>query len=522
MTEKINTKLIEERTTHEAEWAAAMDSSDDSIYMLDTKRRIIRANKAFYRMTRSSPKKAIGRHITEIVHPQGELTPCPVCLAQEEKEDAVIIMEADNPDNPAGVPLEIVIRVIKGGDGEPKSIFMSLHDLTEGRKLIEEKRILEEQLAQAQKMESIGRLAGGIAHDFNNILTTILGYSELLMLNMSVDNPYREQIALIRSAGEKASALTRQILAFSRKQVLEIKPVSINETVSSLVKILGKMLGEDIEIVTYFKASRDIVAADQGQIEQVLMNLAVNARDAMPCGGRLVIETQDIILDKEYTKLHPEVTPGSYVMLAVTDFGEGMEKDVLEQLFDPFFTTKERGKGTGLGLATVHGIIKQHSGQVFVYSELGKGTTFKIYFPSCDKSVVPEEKQNIVLSHGEETILVVDDEQSIRKLIIDTLEPFGYKCLEASCGTDAINIVHTTPEDIHLLLTDVIMPGMNGKELAEIIHADRPSMKIMFISGYTENAIASHGILDAEVNYLPKPLTPTLLIEKIRRVLDCN
>ncbi len=285
MQEKIDKKLIEERSAHEAEWATAMDSSDDCIYMLDLDRHIIRANKAFYCMTGSSPEKAIGRHITEIVHPQGELEPCPVCLAQDSKKDAVIIMEADHIDNPAGVPLEIVVKMVRNQHNEPVSIFMSLHDLTEGRKLVEEKRALEEQLAQAQKMESIGRLAGGIAHDFNNILTTILGYSELLLLNMPQDDPYRENIEVIHSAGEKASALTRQLLAFSRKQILEVKPISLNTTISSLLKILGKMLGEDIEIDTHFNASSDTIEADQGQIEQVLMNLAVNARDAMPCGG---------------------------------------------------------------------------------------------------------------------------------------------------------------------------------------------------------------------------------------------
>jgi len=522
MKKEINKKLIEERSIHEAEWAAAMDTSDDSIYILDLERRIIRANKAFYRMTRSSPEHAIGKHITEIVHPLGELSPCPVCLAQEQKKDAIIIMEADHPDNPAGIPMEIVVKVVRDHMGTPTSIFMSLHDLTEGRKLVEEKRHLEEQLAQAQKMESIGRLAGGIAHDFNNILTTILGYSELMLVDMPQNDPYREQIETIHDAGEKASALTRQLLAFSRKQILEVKPISVNTTISSLLKMLGKVLGEDIEIDTQLKANIDTIEADQGQIEQVLMNLAVNARDAMPSGGRIVIETQNIILDNDYTKSHPEVEPGYYVMIAFTDFGEGMKNEILEQIFDPFFTTKERGKGTGLGLATVHGIVKQHAGQIFVYSEPDKGTTFKIFFPVSDKSVTHRNKKNIVLLHGNETILVVDDEQSIRKFIIDTLESLGYKCLEASCGAEAIEISHTTSEDIHLLLTDMVMPGMNGKELSKRIHADRTSMKVIFMSGYTENTISSNGTLDANVNYLPKPLTPTLLVEKIRNVLNVN
>lgn len=520
MNEETYKKLAEERSAHEAEWAAAMDSSDDSIYILDPNRIIVRANKAFYRMTGSSPEKAIGRHITEIVHPQGELEPCPVCLAQEEKKDAVIIMEADHPDNPAGVPIEIVIKVIRNTHGDPMSIFMSLHDLTEGRKLIEEKRILEEQLMQAQKMESIGRLAGGIAHDFNNVLTTIIGYSELLLVGMDKNDPHRKNIEIIRSAGEKASALTRQLLAFSRKQILETNPVSINIIIDDLLKILGKMLGEDIEIDTNLKASADIVKADRGQIEQVLMNLAVNSRDAMPNGGRLVIETQDIYLDNEYAKNHPEVKPGSYVMVAVTDFGEGMSEHVLEHLFDPFFTTKESNKGTGLGLATVHGIIKQHNGQIYVYSELKKGTTFKIYLPTCDETVKQDKKKNIELSHGGETILIVDDESSIRKFIIDTLSPLGYKCLEASCGADAVNLIHTLHEDIHLLLTDVIMPGMSGKELSKIVSKERPLTKIIFISGYTENTIAHHGVLDVNVNYIAKPVTPTILVEKIRSVID--
>ncbi|HEB69592.1 MAG TPA: response regulator [Desulfobulbus sp.] len=520
MKEEVYRKLEEERSTHEAEWAAAMDSSDDSIYILDPERRIIRANKAFYRMTASSPEKAIGRHITEVVHPHGELEPCPVCRAQEEKKDTIIIMEADHPDNPAGVPLEIVVKVARNSTGEPMSIFMSLHDLTEGRKLVEEKRVLEEQLRQAQKMESIGRLAGGIAHDFNNVLTTILGYSELLLITMPEDDSYRKQIEIIHTAGEKARALTRQLLAFSRKQILEMRPVCVNAVISDLLKILGKMLGEDVEIVPCLNAESGIVEADPGQIEQVLMNLSVNARDAMPAGGRLVIETQDVFLDEEYAKIHPEVTTGPYVMVSVTDFGEGMGEEILEHLFEPFFTTKESDKGTGLGLATVHGIIQQHNGQIYVYSEPGQGTTFKIYLPASDKSLEHKEKKIIALSSGGETILVVDDETSIRKFMLHTLQLLGYKCLEASCGEDAIRLIKASEEEIHLLLTDVIMPGMGGPELARRAAMERPSMKVLFVSGYTENAIAHHGILNANINYLAKPVTPTSLAGKIREILD--
>lgn len=521
MTKEINKKLIEERSRHEAEWGAAMDSSADAIYILDTDRVIIRANQAFYKMTASTPDKAIGRHITEIVHPHGELEPCPVCQAQEAKKDAVIIMEADDPDNPAGVPLEIIVKVARDKGGKVLSIFMSLHDLTAGRKLIEEKRILEDQLRQAQKMESIGRLAGGIAHDFNNILTTILGYSELVLMEMADNDPFREEIEVIRSAGEKAAGLTRQLLAFSRKQVMDKKPVSINKIIQEISKLLGKMIGEDIIITTVMEAVPGVVDADQGQIEQVLMNLIVNARDAMPCGGRLIIETQNVTFDQEYVKAHPEVEAGEYVMMSVTDFGEGISRDAIEHIFDPFFTTKEQGKGTGLGLSTVYGIIKQHNGHIYAYSEIGRGTTFKIYFPASSQLIAePAAEKGESLAAGTETILIVDDEPSIRRLIIDTLEPFGYTCLEASCGADALRLIQTTTEKIDLLLTDVIMPGMNGKELADKVSRDDQAIKTIFISGYTENTIAHHGILDPEINYIQKPLTPTVLIRKLRQVLD--
>ncbi len=383
-----------------------------------------------------------------------------------------------------------------------------------------EKKLLEEQLRHAQKMESIGRLAGGIAHDFNNVLSVVLGYSQLLLNKMPPEDPLRSKVEVILSAGKKASALIRQLLAFSRKQILETKPVSINRIVKDLLSILEKMLGEDIEIEVCLDAERGIIEADQSQIEQVFMNLAVNARDAMPYGGRLIIETRDIVLDKEYSRVHLGVEPGSYVMIAITDFGEGMTEEVMEHLFDPFFTTKEKGKGTGLGLATVHGIIRQHKGQIYVYSELGKGTTFKIYLPASDKSIEESVKMQAPLSPGGETILVVDDEQSIRGLIVDILEPLGYKCLEASRGAEAAHIVNSYDEDIHLLLTDVIMPGMSGKELAKVFSEKYPNAGVIFMSGYTENSVAHHGVLEQNVNYIPKPITPSALTAKIRSVLD--
>ena len=402
-----------------------------------------------------------------------------------------------------------------------RTILSVVRDISERLRNEQEKRLLEEKLVQAQKMESIGRLAGGVAHDFNNVLSSILGYSELALMRITEDTPLRKDIEAIRDAGEKAAALTRQLLAFSRKQVLEVKAVSLNSIVQDLRQLLSKMLGEDIEMVVCANAMTGVVEADIGQIEQVVMNLAVNARDAMPGGGRLVIETQDVTLDSEYTARHPEVSPGAYVMLAVTDCGEGMSKDVLEHIFDPFFTTKERGKGTGLGLATVHGIIKQHKGHIHAYSEPGNGTIFKIFFPASNREVAQREKKpEAPLRGGQERILVVDDERSIRELVVSTLLPWGYICSEASCASEAIQGVGQGAAGPDLLITDVIMPGMNGKELADELLDKVPGLKVIFMSGYTDNAIVHHGVLEEGVNYIQKPVTPSVLLRKIRAVLD--
>ncbi len=394
-------------------------------------------------------------------------------------------------------------------------------DVTEERAARREKARLEVQLRQAQKMESIGRLAGGVAHDFNNVLTTILGYSDLILMGLPSGAPFFREIEMIRNAAERAAGLTQQLLAFSRKQVIETRLVSINAIVHDLVKLLGKVIGEDIEIQVAAEAVRDTIEADPSQIEQVLMNLAVNARDAMPLGGHLVIETQDVALGPEYARAHPEVRPGRYVMISVTDFGEGMSQEVLDQAFDPFFTTKEQGKGTGLGLATVYGIVKQHDGHVYAYSEPGKGTTFKVYFPASDGSVDPAgEDVRADRLHGTETVLVVDDEPAIRQMTADALGQFGYRCITAGGGQDAIERTREILHDIDVLVTDVIMPGMSGRELADTLTARNPSIKVLFFSGYTENVIAHHGILDEGVHFLQKPVKPTELVRKIRTVLD--
>ena len=385
---------------------------------------------------------------------------------------------------------------------------------------ITDKKNLEDQLMQAQKLEAIGSLASGVAHDFNNLLTTILGYGELSLMKLSKDDPQREQVEAIYEAGKKASTLTRQLLAFSRKQMLEMRVINLNSLLENLTKMLNRMIGDDIEMIMMLDPSVGNIMADPGQVEQIVMNIVINARDAMPDGGTITIETQEVELDEDYCKTHAEVTPGTFIVLCITDTGKGMTPEVMEKIFDPFFTTKKKGAGTGLGLSTVYGIVKQHKGHIYVYSELGSGTIFKIYFRKIKK--VAEEsstKKFPAMESGTETILVVDDEASIRKLVRDTLEPLGYKILEATNGEEALAYYRENRDTIDLLLTDVVMPKMTGKKLAELLLQEYPGLKILYMSGYTDNVIAHKGILDRGIHFLNKPLVPSILTKKIREVL---
>lgn len=380
---------------------------------------------------------------------------------------------------------------------------------------------LETHMRQHQKMEAVGILAGGVAHDFNNILTTILGYSELIASRLAENDPIKDMVQDIYHAGERAAGLTRQLLAFSRKQIMEMKVTNLNTIVNDMGKMLKRLIGEDLSLVINTAESIGNIKADVGQIEQILMNLAVNARDAMPCGGSLTIETGEIFLDEKYVEAHEELEIGNYALLTVADTGEGMSKDVQDKIFEPFFSTKERGKGTGLGLSTVYGIVKQHHGHIYVYSEKGKGTTFKIYFPVVSIQV---EKKAFVKSdtmpQGKETILIVDDDSSIRKLLVDTLEPLGYNLLSAACGEEALEICRSSKEKIDLLLSDVIMTGMNGRELSEIARQEFPKIKTVLMSGYTDDVVAQSGVLDPGINFINKPLLPVSLANEIRAVLD--
>jgi len=385
-----------------------------------------------------------------------------------------------------------------------------------------ERKQLEQQLRQAQKMEAIGQLTGGIAHDFNNMLTVIIGYSELMLRSLGADDPMRDEVNEIREAGERAAALTRQLLAFSRKQVLQPKVLDFNAVLTNMDRMLQRLIGEDIALVAVPAPGIWRVYADPSQIEQVMMNLAVNARDAMPQGGKLTIETANVELDDAYARDHASVRPGSYVMLAVSDTGCGMNRETQARIFEPFFTTKEPGKGTGLGLSTVYGIVKQSGGSIWVYSEPGRGTTFKIYLPRGEAvaEAVEPSREAARTVRGSETILLVEDDNAVRALVRSTLQAHGYTVQEAPHGKHAIQVCEQHAAPIHLLVTDVVMPEMGGREVAERLKPSRPNMKVLFMSGYTDKAIVHHGELDPGTAFLQKPFTPDALARKVREVLD--
>jgi PAS domain S-box-containing protein len=388
---------------------------------------------------------------------------------------------------------------------------------------VTERRALEQQLRQAQKMEAIGRLAGGIAHDFNNLLMVISGYCEFLLERLGPDESLRGPAREIANAAERATSLTRQLLAFSRKQMLAPKVLDLNAVVTENLRMLTRLIGEDVELIMVPGAENAAVKCDPGQIEQVILNLAVNARDAMPHGGKLTIETAEVSLDETYARYHPSVKPGDYVMLAITDTGHGMDAETQSHLFEPFFTTKGT-KGTGLGLSTVYGIVKQSGGYIWVYSEINKGTTFKIYMPRVTEAMESVSTNAAALPampvRGIDTILLVEDEANLRELTAQYLQNQGYTVLEAADAAAAIKICTAYTGPIHLLLTDVIMPGMNGRELAQRIAAIRPGTKVLYMSGYTENVIGHDGTLAAGISLLQKPFTLQALNRKVREVLD--
>ncbi len=411
------------------------------------------------------------------------------------------------------IDVEVVAHNLEFG-GRPGRLVVA-HDVTDRKRL-------EAQLAQAQKLEAVGQLAGGVAHDFNNLLSVISGYSDLLLRNLEAEDPATARVQQIRRAAERGAALTRQLLAFGRKQVLEPRVLDLNAALRDVETMLRRLLGEDLEVVVSLAPDLGRVRADPGQMEQVLVNLAVNARDAMPRGGSLILETANADLDAAYAATHPGAVPGPYVRLAVSDTGHGMDAATLARIFEPFFTTKPHGKGTGLGLATVYGIVKQSDGHIDVYSEPGRGTTFKIYLPRVDDAGVPEPEKKSVepVASGSETILLVEDDEGVRALMRELLADAGYRVLEASDPEQGLRAARSHANPIDLLLTDVILPQMSGSELAARLRAEQLQLRVLYVSGYTNEAMGHHGVIDAGTHFLQKPFTAAALLAKLRLVLD--
>ncbi len=412
--------------------------------------------------------------------------------------------------------LESTASPVLDGKGEVEKLVIVNRDISARRRL-------EEQLRQAQKMEAVGRLSGGIAHDFNNLLGIIIGYGEIMDEELDPDHPLRESVEEVLKAGRQAASLTRQLLAFSRQQVLAPRVLDLGAVVSEVQKMLGRLIGEDIELITVSEPELGRVKADQGQIEQVILNLAVNARDAMPHGGKLIIETSNVEIDEVFAQQSPyPLNLGSYVCLAVRDTGVGMDAATQARVFEPFFTTKERGSGTGLGLSTVYGVVKQSGGYITVYSELDAGTSFKIYLPRVDAPLEPEPPRAAVPAslRGTETVLLVEDETGLRTLTCALLERCGYKVVAAQNATEALETSQQYKGPIHLMLTDVVMPGINGRVLAQQLVQNRPETKVVYMSGYTGQSFSGHDILDPGSHFLAKPFTRNTLARRIRETLD--
>jgi PAS domain S-box-containing protein len=520
------TRDLSQRKAAERNYRDIFEGAPGGIYRTSPEGKCLAANPAMARMLGYGSPEEVVSSVNDSAH-QVWLDPNDRarCTALLEQDGSVRSFECQfKRRDGTSVWVSNSSRKVCGVDGRTLFYDGFIEDITERKRVEGERAKLEDELRQAQKLESIGRLAGGVAHDFNNLLTVINGYSAFLLKGLKASDPLRFYAGEIRTAGDRAASLTKQLLAFSRKQVIEPRVLDLNATVRESAPMLQRLIGEDIALETHLDGSLGQVMADPGQIHQVIMNLAVNARDAMPEGGRLVIETKNACLDASGSAaVHPEARPGRYVLMTVTDTGYGMDETVRRQAFDPFFTTKEVGKGTGLGLSTVYGIVRQSDGWIDVSSEVGVGTAFKIYLPRIDACALPQEARiEPPTETGDATILVVEDQDAVRFFATAALIQLGYRVLESSNGDDAIAAAASHPGRLDMLLTDVVLPGMNGKELSERLKKLRPDLKVLFISGYTADVIADHGVLERGMAFLQKPFSPEELAAKVRDVLSAR
>lgn len=510
--EVVERRQAEEQALKSKEhWERTFDAMGDLVTIQDIDMRIVKVNRATCEVFGVEPEELIGKCCYQVF--RGIEKPCRGCPQ--------LLVMRDSKTHSGEIHHKTLDKtfLVSGSplfdeSGKFSGIIHTAKDITEQKQL-------ESQFIQAQKMEAVGRLSGGVAHDFNNLLSGIIGYSEMIKNDVGDDDRLWEPLEIIHESGKKAAALTRQLLAFSRKQVLEMSPVDLNLVVENMGKMLGRLIGEDIKLEIKTVNKHNYIMADAGQVEQVLMNMAVNARDAMPIGGKLVLDVFPAEIVANQVKNNPGLSAGRFAVLQITDTGEGMAPEIREKIFEPFFTTKEQGKGTGLGMSTVYGIIKQHNGNIYVYSEPAKGTSFKIYFPVWEKEHFGQrDKQRLSLPKGVETVLVVDDSEAILKLIADTLEPLGYTVLKSLNGEDALRLSAAYKGRIDLLLTDVVMPSMNGRQLSEAIVRKSPETRVLFMSGYTDDVIAHQGVLEEGCNFINKPLAPSMLTRKLRKILD--
>ena len=496
---------------------ALLESATQAIVSIDRSGRIVLANRRAAEMFGYSKQELLGAGV-ELLLPESKRA------THGRQRDEYF----EHPHaRPMGIGLDLSGRR-SGGEEFPVEVSLSTVETGEGVfgiafiTDITMRKSLEAQLMQAQKMEAVGRLAGGVAHDFNNMLTVITGYNRMILDELSTLDPLRGYAEEILKASDRAGALTNQLLAFSRRQIMQTRIMSLNDAVGQTESMLRRLIGEDIQIVMSLAPDAGNIRCDPHHVEQAIVNLALNARDAMPGGGRIVIETSNVQIDDTYVKTHMGVTPGEFVMVAVSDTGEGMDSATRQSIFEPFFTTKKRGKGTGLGLATVYGTVKQSGGDIWVYSEPGQGTTFKLYFPRVTEQVTSGATRGIDQTKGSggETLLLVEDETQVRELTARMLRNLGYHVLPAGSGDEAMRLGRSHAGKISLLISDVVMPGMSGKQVADALVGLRPGIKVLYLSGYTENTVVHHGVLDANVDFLAKPFTREALSQKVHQILS--